>query len=105
MFAELEAQREALIPALRRTIEVLFGKRDHFEFRVIEGRPDRPGLTRTNRASMATLENDLGWVTEITNQWTAGVYVTLNPVRAREDEEEGAARDGDIVKRRWLMVD
>lgn len=76
-----------------RALATLYHPTDHVELRVLPG-----GRSIVRRAD--DLIDLIGFVSRQDDY--SGVYYTLNPVRWDLD---GSAKNGDIVRRQWLLVD
>lgn len=79
--------------AIGRALALLFQPTDHLELRVL------PGARSIVRRADALI--DLIGFVEGQDDYK-GIYYTLNPVR---HDLMGAAKNGDILRRQWLLVD
>jgi hypothetical protein len=87
-----EARLEVDRAAVQHAASILFADGDHHELRALPSKKSR--LVNRERAVDGAVR-----VTE----GARGIYYTLNPVLASLGDR--AAKDGDVLRRRWIMVD
>lgn len=103
---------------IRQTLELMLSVGSVVEIRGLnchEGNPDYTH-TRIGYFDSDHIEDAVKAAVELETRWNAqGVYITLNPVmfdirgraanRLKKAQKGESAKDSEIVKRRWLLVD